>query len=77
MYNSSLSVFMTNNMPSGVKRHHKSAEPESHQTAKVCFLSSYSASSSSSDWLVQIQTLSQWFFTAFYTEQCTSPSLFN
>jgi len=39
---------MTNNMPSGAKKHHKRTEPESHQTAKVYFL----LSSSSSDGLV-------------------------
>jgi len=30
----SLNVFMTNKTPSGVKRHHESTEPKSHQTAK-------------------------------------------
>ena len=67
---------MTNNTPSGAKKHHKSTEPESCQTKINVFLSS----SSSSDGLVQIcVTLSRWFShktAAFSTEQRTSPSLF-
>ena len=35
-YHPSSSVFMTNNMPSGAKKHSKGTEPESHQKAK-CF----------------------------------------
>ena len=70
---------MTNNTPSGAKKHRKSTEPESHQTAKMFLSSSSSSSSSSSDGLVQIcMTLSRWFShktAAFFTEQCTSPSL--
>jgi len=66
-----------NSTPSGAKKHHKSTEPESHQTAKMFFF----LSSSSSDRLVQIcVTLSRWFSqktAAFFTEQCTSPSLFS
>ena len=34
-YHSSFSVFMTNNMPSGMKKHCKSTEPLSRQTAKM------------------------------------------
>ena len=41
---------MTNNMPSGVKKHRESTKPESRQTAKMFFILS---SSSSSDGLVQ------------------------
>ena len=90
MYCSSSSVFIMNNMPSGVKKHCESTEPESCQIAKMFFFlsssssfssSSYSSSPSSSDELVQNgMTLSQWFphkTAAFYTEQCTSPSLFH
>ena len=71
--------FMTNDMPSGMKKHCRSIEPENLQMAKnVPFL--LSSSSSSSDGLVQnCATLSQWFShktVAFYTEQCTSPLLF-
>jgi len=29
---------MTNNTPSGAKRHRKSTEPESHQTAKLIII---------------------------------------
>ena len=80
---------MTKNTPSGAKKHRESTEPESHQTAKMFFflllllllLSSSSSSSSSSDRLVQIcVTLSRWFShktAEFFTEQCTSPSLFS
>jgi len=71
---------MTKNTPSGAKKHGENTEPESHQTAKM-FSSSSSSSSSSSDGLVQIcVTLSRWFLhktAAFFTEQCTSPSLFS
>ena len=35
MYHSSLSVFMTNNTPSGVKKHHENTEPESRQIARI------------------------------------------
>jgi len=65
---------MTYNTPSSAKKHRKSTEPKVARWPK-CFLSS-----SSSDRLVQnCMTLSRWFshkITAFYTEQCTSPSLF-
>ena len=61
------------------KKHRKSTEPESCQTAKIfCFLSS---SCSSSDGLIQNRVTLWWWFShktaAFYTEQCTSPSLFH
>ena len=74
-YRSSSSVFMMNNKSSGDKKHRKSTEPESWQTAKInVFLFS-------SDELVQIYvTISRWFShktAAFFTEQCTSPSLFS
>jgi len=36
-YRSSSSVFMTNNKPSGAKKHRVSTKPESHQTAKMFF----------------------------------------
>jgi len=50
---------MTYNTPSSMKKHRKSTEPESHQTAKMFFLSS-----SSSDGLAQnCVTLSRWFHT--------------
>ena len=59
---------MTNNTPSGAKKHRESTEPESHQMAKMFFFLSFffffssSSSSSSSDGLVQIRvTLSRWF----------------
>ena len=53
MYHSSLSVVMTNKTPSGTKRHRKCTETESHQTAKIFHLSSFSSSSSLSDGLVK------------------------
>jgi len=34
-YHPSSSVFMTNNMCSGAKKHPKGTKPESHQTAKM------------------------------------------
>jgi len=65
---------MTNNTPSGTKKHHETIKPESRQTAQKVFLSS-------SDRLVQTYvTLSRWFShktAAFFTEWCTSPSLFS
>ena len=39
-YNSSLSVLMTYNTPSGTTKHCKSTEPGSHQTAKIFFFPS-------------------------------------
>jgi len=65
----------TYNMPIVVReKHHKS----SYQTRKLP--DGQNVSSSSSDGLVQnCMTLSLWFShktAAFYTEQCTSPSLF-
>ena len=56
MYHSSSSVVITNKTPSGTKRHCKCIETESHQTAKIFHLSSFSSfssSSSSSDGLVK------------------------
>jgi len=68
---------MTNNTPSGARKHRESTEPESRQTAKTFsffFFTKFSASSS--DGLVQIcVTLLRWFShktAAFFTEQCTS-----
>jgi len=75
---------MTNNTPSGAKKHRESTEPELESPdGQNVFLSSSSSSSFSfsSDGLVQICfTLSRWFShktAAFFTEhaQCTSPSL--
>jgi len=72
-----------NNIPSGAKKHCKSSETESRQTAKMFFFSSssYSYSSSSSDGLVEICVTLSWWFShktaAFFTEQCTSPLLFS
>ena len=37
-YRSSSRVFMTNNTPSGAKKHRESTEPESRQTPKMFFL---------------------------------------
>jgi len=66
---------MTNNTPSGAKKHRESTEPDGQNV----FLPS-SSSVSSSDWLVQICMTSRWFLhktAAFFTEQCTSSSLFS
>ena len=72
---------MTNNTPSGAKKHRESTEPESHQTAKMFFFLLLLLSSSSSDGLVQICVTLSWWFShktaAFSTELCTSPSLFS
>ena len=71
---------MTKNTPSGAKKHREGTEQESHQMAKM-FFSSSSSSSSSSDGLVQIHVTLSWRFShktaAFFTERCTSPSLFS
>ena len=73
-YHSSLSLSMANKTPSSAKKHHKSTEPESCQTAKISFLllPSYR--------LVQnCVNLSQWFShktATFCMEQCMSPLLF-
>jgi len=68
---------MTNKTPNGAEKHHKSSEPESSKTAKMFFF----FLSSSSDGLTQYcVNLSCWFThetAAFYTEQCTTPSLFH
>ena len=62
-------------MPSNVKKHHKSTEPESRQMAKMFFF----LCSSSSDGPVQnCVTLSQWFLhktTVFYTHFTYHPYL--
>jgi len=59
-----------NNTPSGAKKHHKRKSPDSQMFSF----------SSSSDGLVQnCVILLQWYSqkaAGFYTEQCTSPSLF-
>ena len=77
---------MTKNTPSGAKSIAKvpnqkvTRRPKCFSLFQNVFLSS-SSSSSSSDGLVQIcVTLSRWFShktAAFFTEQCTSPSLFS
>ena len=46
-----LVCFLTYNTPSSTKKHHKSIEPESHQTDKMLFF--LSSSPSSSDGLIQ------------------------
>ena len=75
MYNPSSSVFMTNKTPSGAEKHHESSKPESSKVAKMFFFLL------SSDGLAQYcVNLSRWFMhetAAFYTEQCTTPSLFH
>jgi len=64
---------MTSKTHSGTKKHHESTKPESCQTVKKVLLSS-SPSSPSSDGLVRQFSHK---IAAFYTEQCTSPSLFH
>ena len=67
---------MANSTPSGAVKHRESTEPESGQTVKMFFFLL-----SSSDGLAQhCVNLSRWFThetAAFYTEQCTTPSLFH
>ena len=66
---------MANSTPSGAVKHRESTEPESGQTVKMFFFLL-----SSSDGLAQhCVNLSRWLTheTAFYTEQCTTPSLFH
>ena len=66
---------MTNKTPSGAEKHHESSEPQSSKTTKMFFFLL------SSDGLAQYcVNLSRWFMhetAAFYTEQCTTPSLFH
>ena len=71
---------MTKNTPSGAKKHRESTEPESHQTAKMFFFLFFSFFSSSDGLVQSCMTLSRWFShktATFFTEQCTSPSLFS
>jgi len=65
---------MTNNTPSGTKKYHESTELESHQMAKIFFfLLLQRASSNLRDSLKMFLHKT----AAFFTEQCTSPSLFS
>jgi len=67
---------MTNKTPNGAEKYHESTEPESTKTTKLFFFLLLS-----SDRLAQYCiNLSRWFMhetAAFYTEQCTAPSLFH
>jgi len=69
---------MTNRTPSGTEKPHESTEPESTKTTKLFF---FLLLLLSSDGLAQYCiNLSRWFThetAAFYTEQCTIPSLFH
>jgi len=60
---------MTNNTPSGTKKHHESSKTRSHQTAKIFFFCRW-ASSKVCDSFTLV-------FMQNSTEQCTSPSLFH
>jgi len=73
-YHSSSSIFMMNNTPTGVKKHHKSTKPlqKVARWPKRFFFFSFRRTSSN------CMTLSQWSLhktAALYTES-TSPSLF-
>ena len=74
---------MMNNMPTGMKKWHKTTEPQSHTRQPKCSPPPLppSSSSSPSDRLIQnCMTHSHWFLhetVAFYTELCTSPLLFH
>ena len=77
-YYSSSSVFLAQKTPSVVNNRRESTAPKSRQTAKIGFLLLHLLLSS--DGLVQIWlTPSRRCLhktAAFYTEQCTTPSLF-
>jgi len=73
-----------NNIPSGAKKHHESTEPESHQTAKMFFfllllllllLFFFFFRRASSNLRYSFTMVLHKI--AFFTEQCTSPSLFS
>ena len=69
-------VFMTNNTPSGAKKHRKSTEPRSRQTAKMFFFFFFffrRASSKLHDSFTTVFTQNR----SIFTEQCTSLSLFS
>ena len=58
------------NTPSGAKKHHESTEPESRQTAKMFFFFRWASSN--------LCYFHDWFShktPAFFTKQCTTPSL--
>jgi len=65
---------MKNNIPSGAKKHRKSTQPESCQTAKTVMKESRKFE------LAHLKKLKEKHFshktTEFSIEQCTSPSLF-
>ena len=69
---------MTNKTPRVAKNRRESTTPGTRKTGKLFF---FLLLSSSSDGLAQRRiNLSRWFThetAAFYTEQCTSPSLFH
>ena len=71
MYYSPSSVFMTNKTPSGVRKHHNSTKPGTRKMGEMFFFFRWASSVlSESLTMVLAQT------AAFYTEQCTVPSLF-
>jgi len=69
---------MTNKTPNGTRKLHESTQPNSSKTAKLFFFFFFFLSS---DGLAQCcVNLSRWFThetEAFFTEQCTTPSLFH
>ena len=79
-YHPSSSVFMTNKTPSGAEKHHWTRKLKNGQNV-LFFLSSFFFLLSSSDGLAQYCVNFSWWFThktaAFYTEQCTTLSLFH
>jgi len=65
---------MTSKTPSVTKKQHEATEPESHQMVK-CFLSLFFFFSRAGSKLHDAFMMG--FYTAFYTEQCTSLLLFH
>jgi len=72
---------MINKIPSGAEKHHESTEPESAKTTKLFFFFLFFLSFFLQTVLAQYcVNLTHWFMhktAAFYTEQCTTPSLFH
>jgi len=71
---------MTNKTPSGAEKHHESTEPESTKMIKLFFFLLLLLLLSSDGLAQYCINLSRWFThetAAFYTEQCTTPSLFH
>jgi len=71
---------MINKIPSGAEKHHESTEPESAKTTKLFFFLFFFSFFLQTVLVQYCVNLTHWFMhetAAFYTEQCTTPSLFH